>query len=104
VRLVIHPDAEADIVEAADWYDRRSIGLGDELVAEVEAALASILDRPATWPLWPGLSGLRPPVQRYLLSRFHFYGVAYQHYRGHVAVLALVHASRRPFYWLKRSP
>jgi hypothetical protein len=55
--------AEADIVEAADWYDRRSIGLGDELMAEVEAALASILDRPATWPLWPGLSGLRPPVQ-----------------------------------------
>jgi hypothetical protein len=39
VQLAIHPDAQLEIIEAADWYEQRATGLGDDLVAEVQAAL-----------------------------------------------------------------
>jgi hypothetical protein len=103
VQLVIHPDAKAEIVEAADWYDRRASGLGDEFMMEVDAAIGAILGRPRAWPGWPGAPSCEPPVQRYLLSRFRFYAVAFQTFEDHVLVVAVPHAARRPFYWVQRA-
>jgi hypothetical protein len=39
VHLVLHPEAQAEILEAADWYDLQDVGLGDEFLAEVDAAI-----------------------------------------------------------------
>lgn len=102
MQLVIHPDAQLEIIEAADWYEQRATGLGDDLVGEVQAALEKIVGRPSVWPTWPGAEGVVPPIQRYLLARFRYYGIAYQHLQDSVLVLALVHFRRRPFYWMKR--
>jgi len=103
VQLVLHPDPQTDIVEAADWYDQRASGLGDEFLAEVDAALATVTERAHVWPTWPGAGHVQPPIQRYLLSRFRFYAIGYQHFEDQVLVLAVVHARRRPFYWLHRA-
>lgn len=54
MQLVIHPDAQLEIIEAADWYERRAAGLGDALVIEIQAAFESIIGRPSVWPTWPG--------------------------------------------------
>ena len=103
MQLVIHPDAQAEIIEAADWYEQRATGLGEDLVAEVQAAFDTIVELPGAWPVWPGAEQVIPPIQRYLLTRFRYYGVAYQRFDEHVLVLSLVHFRRRPFYWLTRA-
>lgn len=103
MQLVVHPDAALEIIEAADWYDRRSTGLGDDLMAEIDASFAAILAHPGAWPLWPLAPELHPPLRRYLLTRFRYYAIAYQLFEAEVLVLAIVHASRRPFYWADRT-
>lgn len=101
--LVVHPDAQQEIIEAADWYDERADGLGDDLLASVDAGIATVLDYPIPWPTWPGTEDIEPRIQRYRLGRFHHYSLAYQHFTDRVFVLAFVHDRRRPFYWLKRA-
>lgn len=103
MQLVLHPEAQAEIVEAADWYDQRSSGLGDEFLSELDAALATLAEHAHTWPTWPGAGHVQPVIQRFLLSRFRFYAIAFQCFDGHVFVLAIVHARRPPFYWLERT-
>lgn len=101
MQLELHPDAQAEIVEAVVWYEQRAIGLGDDLLVELEAAFRTILGGPEVWPSWPGSSATRP-IRRYLLARFRLYAVAYQHFGDRVVVLAIVHLKRKPFYWLDR--
>jgi plasmid stabilization system protein ParE len=103
VLVELHPDAQLDVIEAADWYDARATGLGDELVAEFDATLATIVEAPHTYVVWPDAPELQPPIRRVLLWRFSSYAVAFQSLPDRVFVLALVHASREPFYWLQRT-
>ena len=42
MRVDIRPEAEADIEEAARWYEQRHAGLGDEFLDEVSMTLATI--------------------------------------------------------------
>jgi hypothetical protein len=103
VRLVFHPEARAELLAAAVWYDERRAGLGDDLVAEVNAVLEEFAAAPMRFPLWPGLSDATPAIRRVVLSRFP-YVVACEVHPSHVLVLAVAHGRRRPLYWLTRSP
>lgn len=38
-RLIIEPEAEADIADAYRWYEERRSGLGDDFVLCIEAPL-----------------------------------------------------------------
>jgi hypothetical protein len=47
VKLIrLHPDADAEVNEAARYYEWREPGLGLELIGEVERALEQILTNP----------------------------------------------------------
>jgi toxin ParE1/3/4 len=102
VRIKLHADAEAELEEAAVWYDGQRPGLGDELLAEVQDGLAIIAQAPAAWPRWPDAPKLEPLVRRFLVRRFP-YSLAYQAYPELLVVLAVAHTSRRPFYWIARA-
>lgn len=103
MQLVLHPEAQSEIIEAADWYDLKDAGLGDEFLAELELAMQVVASMPDAWPAWPNASNRQPPIQRYLLKRFSFFALAFQRFEEHVLVLAVVHGRRRPLYWLGRS-
>jgi plasmid stabilization system protein ParE len=45
-RLKIRLAAEADVAEAAQWYNQRQLGLGEKLIREVDQAIARILENP----------------------------------------------------------
>lgn len=45
-RLIIRDDAEADITEAALWYEERGAGLGLELTTEIHAAIRRAIGNP----------------------------------------------------------
>ena len=98
----LHSLAEEELFEVAQWYELQCLGLGDELMAEVDQWLAVIAETPDMWPEWNGAPKLDPPIRHAILQRFPF-SIAYQHFSERVVVLAVAHASRRPFYWRKRS-
>ncbi len=93
--LVVHADAEAEVEEAASWYEARRVGLGLEFVAAIDRALADIAERPESFPVWA------PPWRRVVLQRFPFV-VYFELEVERVVVMAVAHARRRPGYWMAR--
>lgn len=41
-----HPDFDADVLSAADWYDERSENLGDNFVALTHRAVSDLIGDP----------------------------------------------------------
>ena len=50
-RLRIRLAAEADVAEAAQWYNERQLGLGEKFVREVDQAIVRILENPLAFPV-----------------------------------------------------
>jgi len=91
-----HPDAEAELLAAVDWYEVRSAGLGTDFAAEIHAAIQRAIAMPLAWPLVEG------EIRRVLANRFP-YGVLYAPRDGAILVLAVMHLRRRPGYWQARA-
>jgi plasmid stabilization system protein ParE len=87
--------AERELTEAARYFDRESPALGAAFIAEVERCVAGIVEHPASGQL------LRGAVRRRLVRRFP-YSVLYSIKPDHIRVLAVMHAKRRPMYWVGR--
>src|SRR5690349_7102745 len=77
VRLVLLAEAEAELEEAASWYDDRRQRLGDELLLSVHSAFIVVSETPEAWPRWPDLPERTPDIRRFVLPRFHL-RLAYQ--------------------------
>lgn len=95
-RLIsIHETAEAEINEAADFYDFEDPGLGSIFIAEVEQAMEVVMKFPDASPL------LRGGIRRKLLVKFP-YSLIYSVRPDEIRLLAVSHQRRRPFYWRGR--
>jgi plasmid stabilization system protein ParE len=95
MRLIYHPEAERELVEATLFYEGKAPGLGDRFLREFEAAIAAILDAPDRWRVIEG------EVRRHLMRRFP-YGVYYRTEGDEVRILILKHHSRHPDSWKDR--
>jgi len=93
--IEIHPAALAELKSAVEWYLERSEPAAQEFVADVDRALALVIESPRRWPL--GEHGTR----RFVLQRFP-YAIMYREEGSGVQVLALAHGHRRPGYWKER--
>lgn len=82
-------DAEQDLRDAISWYDREREGLGDELLAEVDAVLTRAAERPAVFPV------VLAPFRRALCERFP-YAIYFRETDDLVQVFAVFHARRDP--------
>ncbi len=95
--LRVLPDAEAELVSAATWYEDRRPGLGVEFVAIVDQALQSVLEHPDACPLWlPDRPYRTRPLKRFPYVLF------FRNDSETVVIVAVAHAKRRPGYWLDR--
>jgi toxin ParE1/3/4 len=45
-QIVFHPEAEADIIEAAQYYEGNIPGLGSDFLGELEKELDQITEKP----------------------------------------------------------
>ena len=90
-----HPEAEAELIEAVDFYEKAQPSLGEESSLEVFAAIRSVLSYPDAWPV------LEDDVRRCLVHRFP-YGVLYSVDGELIHVLAVMHLHRHPGYWKER--
>lgn len=92
------PEAEAELRVAARWYERRTRGLGADLVREVDAALERVLEGPGSFPLVEGFSDVR----RVVIERFP-YALVYMIEGNLVRVLSIAHGRRKPLFWAGRA-
>jgi plasmid stabilization system protein ParE len=95
MRLIYHPDAELEIVEAVQFYERRVAGLGNRFLQEFDAAIRAILEAPKRSPLIEG------DVRRFVLQRFP-YSILYRVEGEALRVLVVKQHSRHPDYWKGR--
>jgi len=93
--IIFHPDVDAELVEAARYYETRSPGIGSDLIAEVEHSLAQIAIAPEMY------QQIGKRVRRKPLSRFP-YNLIYLVFPDQIHIVAFAHQKRRPFYWRKR--
>lgn len=103
MRIVLHPEAQADITEAAEWYEERAAGLGVEFVNAVFSALEHMSRTPRRFAVWPHAPEVSPPVQRYLMRAFPAYAIAFRQFSDHLVVIAVAHSSRKPRFWSDRT-
>ena len=95
IRAGFRPAASADVHAAHDWYEDQRPGLGDEFVAAVDAAVASIVAFPKAHPV------VYRGAHRFLLERFP-YGLYYRLAGEHIIIVACMHAARDPEVWRSR--
>lgn len=94
--LTFHPDVSLEIKASYDWYQEKFNGLGEDFINELESAYQAIVEFSQTWPKFQ--KGFR----RFLLSKFPF-SVIYREENSKIYVVAVMHNSRRPGYWLDRT-
>ena len=86
-RVIIRPNAEADLHEAQLWYNSRRLGLGDELLSEVRRAVGFLAEHPEQRPIY--YNGFR----RLITHRFP-YKIFYRVEGNRVIVFRILHAKR----------
>ena len=94
-RLVVRRAAEADIADAALWYEQRAPGLGAEFLRAADVTLAEVARMPERFP------AVYRESRRALLRRFP-YAIYFVATSAQVSVIACMHARRDPRMWEER--
>jgi toxin ParE1/3/4 len=95
MRIIYHPEAEAELVATTQFYEGRVAKLGTEFLIAAERAIQTIQDAPERWPI------MEADVRRYLMPRFPF-SIYYRHAGDELRILAFKHHSRHPDYLRER--
>ena len=95
MNITLRPDAEADLKQAYDWYEKQSEGLGENFLLCVEDVITSIIETPKRFPI------VFKEVRRALVGKFP-YAVFYVNQNGLISIIAVFHCSRKPGIWIER--
>ena len=93
--IEFHPEAQAEFVAAAQFYERQAEGLGLDFIRTVRQTYQRLLESPASGPPF----GRR--LRRLLVPKFP-YGLLYRVERERIDIIAVMHLHRRPGYWRSR--
>lgn len=91
-----HPEAEAELLAAVEWYDDEA-ELGLDLLAEVRECSARIAAAPESFPSDPEID----EVRRARLKRFPYW-LVFAVQDEVIFILAVAHVRREPGYWRGR--
>ena len=94
-KLIIRPEAEADLTEAFEWYETRVTGLGLEFIRTVDSLFNSIIRNPQAYPI------VHKTARRALTRKFP-YEVFFMVDDDRVVIVAVFHARRSPQRWQER--
>ena len=92
---IYHPHARKELDDATDYYDSIDLRLGADFLEEIEECISRILLAPLAW------TKVRGSARRCRTHRFP-YSLIYDLERDHVFILAVMHHSREPNYWVDR--
>jgi toxin ParE1/3/4 len=92
VKLEFHPEAEVELLEAAEYYELKVPGLGERFGAEVRRVTDLLLR-------YPDLGApLDADLRKFVLNRFPF-TLIYSTASDVLRIEVVAHQSRRPGYW-----
>lgn len=95
-RVVFSRAALADLIEAQDWYEGRSRGLGRRFRAAIDAVAIRMAASPRQFPV------VHKNVRRSLVRRFP-YALFFVMDGEILVVIACFHTSRDPAHWQRRT-
>ncbi|MBL4773092.1 MAG: type II toxin-antitoxin system RelE/ParE family toxin [Alcanivoracaceae bacterium] len=95
MKLEILELAQFEIEDSKDYYNLHQAKLGEVFKKDVQDSIDRIIESPILYP------EIMRPIRRCLLHRFPF-GIMYAINNDTIVVLAVVHQSRKPFYWVDR--
>lgn len=87
--------AEAELFEAAAYYEMQAQNLGENFLVIIEAAVEEIVESPKTWP------EIENGIHRCLIRRFP-YSILYGIDDDEVVIVAIMHHKQKPRYWAER--
>lgn len=87
-RVIIRPNAEADLQAAQSWYESQRVGLGDELLDEIRRSVRRLESDPERRPFY------YRDFRRLLTRRFP-YKLFYRVEGDRVIVFRILHAKRK---------
>ena len=92
-----HPGAKEEFLEAIEFYQSCSAGLGLEFANEIYSTIQRIIQFPTAW------SKFSENTRRCLTKRFPF-GIIYQvlENKNELIIVAIMQLNREPGYWKKR--
>lgn len=96
MRVVLRPQARAELLEARAWYDERSPGLGLEFARAVDATIARALRTPSAFGF------IEADFRQVVMRRFP-YSVIYYVTDTELVVVSCFHHRRRPGTWARRA-
>ena len=97
MKLFFHPKAKIEFIEAIDYYEDCSPGLGLEFSVEIYSTIQRIISFPNAW------GKFTKDTRRCLTKRFPF-GIIYQvsEDKNEVLIIAVMQLNRTPNYWKDR--
>jgi len=90
-----HPAAEAEMIEAAAYYEAQQPELGRRFLASVQDAVNRAVLNPPLYPI------VELDVRRCLARTFPF-GVLFRERPDKIVIMAVMHLHRDPDYWKNR--
>jgi len=93
--LLLRPQAQVDVRDAAGWYEDQKAGLGIRFLVELDHVLSRVRVKPFQFPQ------IDPGVRRGLLQRFP-YSVYFSVGEATIEVIAVLHQHRHPDTWRNR--
>jgi plasmid stabilization system protein ParE len=95
MQLDLTPEARAEIIQAAAWYNDRGAGLGQRFVLEVDRTIDRIREYPLAW------TEIEAGIRRALVHEFS-YSIYYTVQDTRIRIHAVTHQRRRPGSWRRR--
>ena len=94
-QVVFHPEAGKEYLEAIEYHSAISVELGVRFDAEIQRLVKEVSRDPRRFLRF------NSKVQRALSPEFP-YSVVYLEQPNRVWIVAVMHAKRKPGYWMKR--
>ena len=95
-KLIVRPEAEAELKDAFLWYEQQIAGLGSQFLLSVDTAINSIRRNPRQYPV------VYKNIHRALTRRFP-YQIFFTVKDTHVVIIAVFHGMRNPSVWQNRN-
>ncbi|GAB4157563.1 MAG: hypothetical protein Tsb009_34650 [Planctomycetaceae bacterium] len=95
-RVLIKPEAEADLEAATLWYNQQHENLGESFLDSVNTTIERIQQNPEGYPI------IYKNIRSAMTKKFP-YLVLFEFNVSRVAVLGIIHGHRNPEIWKLRS-
>ncbi len=90
-----HPEAEAEMIQAAQYYELLQSDLGRRFLTSMQESINRVKINPSLYPV------IDLDVQRCLTKTFPF-GILFRDSFKQIVIVAVMHLHRDPDYWKTR--